>query len=67
MANLTQPDVMFLRENLGAEMLMVQKCGAFANMVSDPQLRNLFLDAQRVHQRHQDMLVKHINTGQAMM
>lgn len=67
MANLTQAEVMALRENLSAEMLMIQKYGAFANIVSDPQLKQMCLNAQQLHQRHRDMLLRHINAGQPMM
>ncbi|KKM09356.1 hypothetical protein SY88_19120 [Clostridiales bacterium PH28_bin88] len=67
MPNLTQAELMQLREDISAEMLMVQKFGAYANMCSDPQLKQVVTNIQRTHERHRDMLMRHLMAGQTMM
>ncbi len=67
MARLTQPELMQLREDISAEMLMVQKFATYASQTSDPQMRQLLTDIQRTHERHRDILMRHLAYAQNMM
>jgi len=63
----TQPELMQLRENLSSELLAISKLGSFAAQASDPQIKQLCLNMQRAHERHRDMLLRHLNAGQPVM
>lgn len=68
MSNLTQPELMQLREDISAEMLMIQKFDAYANMCNDQQLKQVITNVQRTHERHRDILMRHLMAaGQGMM
>jgi len=68
MSNLTQPELMQLKEDISAEMLMIQKFGAYANMCNDQQLKQVITNVQRTHERHRDILMRHLMAaGQGMM
>lgn len=63
---LTQVELTQLRENLNAELLMIQKCGVYAAQCSDPQLKQLFSSLQQAHQRHYQTLMRHLGGQQWM-
>jgi len=68
MTNLTQTELMQLREDISAEMLMMQKFAAYANMCSDQQIKQVITNVQRTHERHRDILMRHLMAaGQGMM
>ncbi|MBC7347783.1 MAG: hypothetical protein H5U00_10115 [Clostridia bacterium] len=67
MANFTQPELMQLRENLSSELLAISKLANFAAQTNDPQIRQLCTNMQRAHERHRDILLRHINAGQPVM
>ena len=67
MANFTQPELMSLRENLSSELLIINKLASFAAQANDPQVRQMCLNMQRAHERHRDILMRHINAGQPVM
>jgi hypothetical protein len=60
MANLTQTEAWFLDECLKGEKLLFRKLMTSASQASDPHLRQLCQDIQRVHQRHVDVIAGHI-------
>lgn len=59
--SLTQPELQQLRENLSAEMLMIQKYSTYAQQVNDPQLKQVCTNILRTHERHRDMLMRQLN------
>jgi len=67
MANFTQPELQQLRENLSSEMLVISKLANFAAQIDDPQLKQMCLNMQRTHERHRDMLLRHLGAGQPVM
>ncbi|MEW6661537.1 MAG: spore coat protein [Bacillota bacterium] len=68
MPNLTQAELMQLREDISAEMLMIQKFAAYANMCNDQQVKQVITNVQRTHERHRDILMRHLMAaGQGMM
>ncbi|HHY39091.1 MAG TPA: spore coat protein [Clostridia bacterium] len=60
MPNLTQTEAWFLDECLKGEKMLFRKLASSASQVSDPQLRQLCQDIQKVHQRHVDILAGQI-------
>jgi len=66
MPNLTQPELMLLRESLSSEMMVIEKLGFLANQTTDPQFKQVLLDVQKTHQRHQDILMRHLGVGPVM-
>lgn len=64
MPNLTQPELMSLRENISAEMLMIEKFNTMAQQCSDPQLKQVLTGITRTHERHRDTLMRHLNPGE---
>ena len=67
MANFTQPELQQLRENLSSELLVISKLASFAAQIDDPQLKQMCINMQRTHERHRDMLLRHLNAGQPVM
>ncbi|MGB9887114.1 MAG: spore coat protein [Moorellales bacterium] len=67
MANFTQPELQQLRENLSSELLVISKLASFAAQIDDPQLKQMCINMQRTHERHRDMLLRHLNAGQPTM
>lgn len=66
MPNLTQPELMLLRESLSSEMMVIEKLGFLANQTNDPQFKQVLLDVQRTHQHHQNILMRHLGVGPVM-
>lgn len=65
MINFTQAELMSLREDLSNEMLAITKMANFAAEANDPQIKQMCTNMQRAHERHRDMLLRHINAGSA--
>jgi len=57
---LTQTEVWFLDEAIKGHRLLISKLGAYIQMASDPQLRQLCQDCLQTHQRHFNMLASQI-------
>lgn len=57
MEQLTQMELLQVRELFGLESLAVKKCLVYARETQDSQLRNLFEDAASLHQTQADHLI----------
>lgn len=66
LAGLTQAELMQLREDLTNELLMIKKFGFYAEEASDPQVRQLLNNVRETHERHRDILMRHLNAGTTM-
>jgi len=64
--NLTQPELMSLRENISAEMLMIEKFNTLAQQCSDSQLKQVLTSITSTHEKHRDTLMRHLNDGNMM-
>lgn len=60
MPELTQREVLMLRDQLESEKLEIEKFRTYAAQVSDPALKRLLEDIQRTHERHFDVLSRHL-------
>lgn len=61
MARLTTKEVGMLQESMAQEQLMIQKFNFYASQTADPDVRNLCESLRDMHQRHLDVLMRHIN------
>lgn len=66
MAQLSQKELMYLQDQLNIEQLEIEKFGSAAAQVNDPALREMFLSIQKTHQRHFDLLMRHLGAGTIM-
>lgn len=61
MARLTSKEVSLLQDSMAQEQLMIQKLHFYASQATDPEVRSLCESIRDMHQRHLDVLMKHIN------
>lgn len=66
MSPLSQKELMYLQDHLNLEQLEIEKFGTAAAHVNDPALKEMFLSIQKTHQRHFDLLMRHLGTGTMM-
>lgn len=58
----TTKDIMYLKDQLSWELLAMKKCRHFAEECSDPDIKQAIDRAGRMHQRHYELLLKHLKT-----
>jgi hypothetical protein len=65
----TTKDYLYLRDQLSWTLLVMKKCAHYAQECTDPQVRSAIDRAGQMHQRHYNLLLKHLQTNntQAMI
>lgn len=65
---ITTKDCSYLKDELSWELLAMKKCHHFAEECQDPEVKQAINKAGQMHQRHYQMLLKHLqNNNQAAM
>lgn len=57
MDQLTEMELLQIREHLDAEALAVKKCQLYGERCADRELKQVLTDAARTHQAHLDALI----------
>lgn len=58
---ITTKDLAYLRDALSWELELVKKFHHFAQETQNPQVKNIIARAAQMHQRHYQILLKHLN------
>lgn len=66
MPSLSSKEVSLIEDNLSQEQTMVQKFDFYAGQASDPEVKHLCQNLVSLHQKHSDMLLKHLNQASTM-
>lgn len=65
---ITNKDCSYLKDELSWELIAMKKCHHFAQECMDPEVKQAIDRAGQMHQRHYQMLLKHLqNNNQAEM
>jgi len=62
---ITTKDHLYLKDQLSWELVAMKKCRHFASECQDPEIRNAIDKAGQMHQRHYEMLLKHLQNNNA--
>jgi len=62
---ITTKDHLYLKDQLSWELLAAKKCRHFANECTDPEIRQAIDKAGQMHQRHYELLLKHLKNNNA--
>lgn len=67
-AVITTKDYLYLKDQLSWTLLAMKKCAHYAQECTDPQIKGALDQAGRMHQRHYQLLLKHLqhNNNQAL-
>jgi hypothetical protein len=60
---ITTKDFLYLKDQLSWELLAMKKCRHFAQECSDPQIKQVIDEAGQMHQRHYQLLLKHMQNN----
>jgi|HigsolmetaAR203D_1030402.scaffolds.fasta_scaffold00823_16 hypothetical protein len=60
---ITTKDHSYLKDQLSWELLAMKKCHDVAGHCTDQEIRQAIEKAGRMHQRHYEMLLKHLQTN----
>jgi hypothetical protein len=60
---ITTKDFLYLKDQLSWELLAMKKCRHFAQECSDPQITQVIDEAGQMHQRHYQLLLKHMQNN----
>ncbi|GIP40158.1 hypothetical protein J31TS4_34380 [Paenibacillus sp. J31TS4] len=63
----TDKDCLYLKDELSWELLAMKKCHAYAQQCSDPDIAQAINRAGQMHQRHYNMLLKHLQNNNTQM
>jgi hypothetical protein len=58
---LSKKELLYIKDQLDAEQLMINKLKQYGADISDPELKNMCADMVKVHKNHYNTLVKHLN------
>lgn len=59
----TVKDSLYLKDQLSWELLAMKKCRHFAQECSDPEIVQMIDKAGQMHQRHFNLLLKHLQNN----
>ncbi|TJY39677.1 hypothetical protein E5161_17095 [Cohnella pontilimi] len=62
---ITTKDFLYLKDQLSWEILAMKKCRHFAQECTDPEISQAIDKAGRMHQRHYELLLKHLQINNA--
>ncbi len=57
---ITTKDHLYLKDQLSWELIAMKKCRHFAQECTDPEIANAIDRAGQMHQRHYELLLKHL-------
>lgn len=57
---ITTKDCMYLKDQMSWELIAMKKCRHFAAECSDPEIAQIMDRAGQMHQRHFEMILKHL-------
>jgi hypothetical protein len=60
---ITTKDYLYLKDQLSWELLAMKKCRHFAQECSDPEIGQAIDRAGQMHQRHYNLLLKHLQNN----
>ncbi|PLR76018.1 hypothetical protein CU633_18095 [Bacillus sp. V3-13] len=60
---ITTKDHLYLKDQLSWELIAMKKCRHFANECSDPEIIQAIDKAGQMHQRHYELLLKHLQNN----
>jgi hypothetical protein len=60
---ITTKDLLYLRDQLSWEIVAMKKCRHFAQECSDTEIRQAIDKAGQMHQRHYQLLLKHLQNN----
>lgn len=60
---ITTKDYLYLKDQLSWELLAMKKCAHFANECSDNDIKQALNRAGQMHQRHYQLLLKHLQNN----
>ncbi|MDI6601169.1 MAG: hypothetical protein QME46_05245 [Thermoanaerobacteraceae bacterium] len=63
--NLTERELLVLQDQIMQEMCMITKFSNYAEMTSDPELKNVCRQVAQKHQNHYNTLIRHLNSARA--
>jgi len=58
----TTKDHLYLKDQLSWELMAMKKCRHFAQECTDPEIARAIDEAGRMHQRHYELLLKHLKS-----
>lgn len=67
MTDLTQKELLYLKDAIEAENLMVEKFGVCAENATDPDVKRLCKDIQSTHRTHKQTLTQFVTGGGGRM
>lgn len=60
---ITTKDHLYLKDQLSWELIAMKKCHHFAQECQDPEIRQAIDKAGQMHQRHYNMLLRHLQNN----
>lgn len=60
---ITTKDHLYLKDQLSWELIAMKKCRHFAQECQDPEIRQAIDKAGEMHQRHYNMLLRHLQNN----
>ncbi|MDF2663457.1 MAG: hypothetical protein K0Q94_6248 [Paenibacillus sp.] len=63
---ITTKDHLYLKDQLSWELVAMKKCRHFAQECSDPEISQAIDRAGQMHQRHFELLLKHLQNNNTM-
>ncbi|UVI29198.1 hypothetical protein [Paenibacillus spongiae] len=60
---ITTKDCLYLKDQLSWELIAMKKCHHLAQECTDPEIRQAIDQAGQMHQRHYQLLVKHLQNN----
>jgi hypothetical protein len=60
---ITTKDLLYLKDALSWQLLAMKKCAHFAQESTDPQVKQVIDQTGQMHQRHYNMLLRHLQTN----
>ena len=60
---ITTKDHLYLKDQLSWELIAMKKCRHFAAECTDPEIRQAIDQAGQMHQRHYQLLLRHLQTN----
>lgn len=60
---ITTKDILYLKDQLSWEIIAMKKCHHFAQECQDPEIAQAIDKAGRMHQRHYQLLLKHLQNN----
>ncbi|MDK2901758.1 hypothetical protein H0A61_02076 [Koleobacter methoxysyntrophicus] len=63
---ITTKDLAYLKDAMSWELTAMKKCYHFARECSDAEVRNILERAGKMHQKHYEILLKHVDVKKSI-